>query len=213
MLLLAGCGSGSSSTLTTTAAASATVSSSTSTTTTSSSSGTPHSSSPRNPTPRQSSRAVSGALSQFAACIRKQGVNLPGPNKANRGPLFNTKGVNTTSVKFKAAELKCRSALLRAFHVHPGGSKVGTAEATSGSTGHTKASPAPKLKVKVPAVIAHDLEHFTACMREHGITSFPEPEGASFNMGHLHLDTKSTQYKAAEKTCEPILQAAFSQKG
>jgi hypothetical protein len=65
-------------------------------------------------------------------------------------------------------------------------------------------------KVKVPPAIAHDLERFTACMREHGVSNYPEPEGATFNTGHLHLDTKSAQYKAAEKKCEPILQAAFA---
>jgi hypothetical protein len=65
-------------------------------------------------------------------------------------------------------------------------------------------------KVKVPPAIAHDLKRFTACMREHGVSNYPEPEGAGFNIGHLHLDTKSAQYKAAEKKCEPILQAAFA---
>jgi len=209
--LLAGCGSSSktSSTSTNASAATTTTGATGTTTTGAKVAKGPNAGHFKRAGARVSSPAVKGALSQFAACIRKQGVNLPGPNKAGRGPLFNTKGVNTTSVKFKAAELKCRSALLRAFHVHPGAGKVGTAEATSGSTGHTKAPPAPKLKVKVPPKVAHALEHFTACMREHGIANFPEPEGASFNLSHTHVDPKSAQYKAAEIKCNPILNAAF----
>jgi hypothetical protein len=44
-------------------------------------------------------------------------------------------------------------------------------------------------------------------MHEHGITNFPEPEGASFNVSHVSLDRGSAQFKAAEKACNPILQA------
>jgi hypothetical protein len=44
-------------------------------------------------------------------------------------------------------------------------------------------------------------------MREHGITNFPEPEGANFNVSHVSLDRGSAQFKAAEKACDPILQA------
>jgi len=44
-------------------------------------------------------------------------------------------------------------------------------------------------------------------MREHGIAGFPEPEGASFNVGNLHVDMKSAQYKAAEGACDQILMA------
>jgi hypothetical protein len=64
--------------------------------------------------------AGKGALAQFAACMSQNGVKIPAPNTSGRGPIFNTKGVDTTSAKFKAAELKCRAALLRAFHIHPG---------------------------------------------------------------------------------------------
>jgi hypothetical protein len=63
--------------------------------------------------------AGKGALAQFAACMSQNGVKIPAPNTSGKGPIFDTKGVDTTSAKFKAAELKCRNALLRAFHVHP----------------------------------------------------------------------------------------------
>jgi hypothetical protein len=44
-------------------------------------------------------------------------------------------------------------------------------------------------------------------VREHGITNFPEPEGASFNTNHVSLDRGSAQFKTADKACDSILQA------
>ncbi len=153
--------------------------------------------------------AAKQAFTKFATCIRANGVNFPLPNTSGKGPIFSAKGVDIRSAKFKAAEVKCRGDLLHALRAQRGSVKTpGTAGAT-GSAGQTKASPAPKLKVKVPPKIAHAFEHFTACMREHGITDYPEPEGASFNTTHSHLDSSSAQYKAAEKKCNPILNAAF----
>jgi len=153
--------------------------------------------------------ALKRAFTKFATCMRESGVNFPLPNTSGKGPIFSAKGVDIRSAKFKAAELKCRGDLLNAFRAQRGASKVGTTGATSGSTGQTKASPAPKLKVKVPPKVTHALQQFTTCMREHGVTSYPEPEGASFNLSHTHVDTKSAQYKAAETKCNPILNAAF----
>jgi hypothetical protein len=60
------------------------------------------------------------ALTKFAACLRQNGVNLPPPNTSGKGPVFSTKGINTSSPQFKAAEIKCRSTLL-------GGLRSGTA--------------------------------------------------------------------------------------
>jgi hypothetical protein len=39
--------------------------------------------------------------------MRKNGVNLPKPNTSGKGPIFNTKGIDTTSASFKAADAKC----------------------------------------------------------------------------------------------------------
>jgi hypothetical protein len=153
--------------------------------------------------------AAKQAFTKFATCMRANGVNFPLPNTSGKGPIFSAKGLDIRSAKFKAGEVKCRGDLLHAFRAQRGSVKTpGTAGAT-GSAGQTKPSPAPKLKVKVPPKIAHAFENFTACMREHGITNFPEPEGASFNTTHVHLDSGSAQYKAAEKACNPILNAAL----
>jgi hypothetical protein len=54
-------------------------------------------------------------LTRFAACMRENGVNLPAPNTSGNGPIFDTKGLNTTSSKFAKAQAKCRSALRGAF--------------------------------------------------------------------------------------------------
>ena len=43
--------------------------------------------------------------------MRENGVNLPAPNTSGKGPVFNTKGINTSSTAFKSAESKCRSDL------------------------------------------------------------------------------------------------------
>ena len=153
--------------------------------------------------------ALKRAFTKFATCMRANGVNFPLPNTSGKGPIFSAKGVDVRSTKFRAAEVKCRGDLLGAFAHRRDAGKTLRIVGSHGSAGQTKTSPAPKLKVKVPPKITHALQHFTACMREHGITDYPEPEGASFNMSHTHIDTKSTQFKAAEKKCNPILNAAF----
>jgi hypothetical protein len=153
--------------------------------------------------------ALKRAFTKFATCMRANGVNFPLPNTSGKGPIFSAKGVDVRSTKFRAAEVKCRGDLLGAFAHRRDAGKTLRIVGSHDSAGQTKTSPAPKLKVKVPPKITHALQHFTACMREHGITDYPEPEGASFNMSHTHINTKSAQYKAAETKCNPILNAAF----
>ena len=54
-------------------------------------------------------RAAGGGrrLAKFAACMRKNGVKLPAPNTSGKGPIFDTKGIDTNSAKFNAADVKC----------------------------------------------------------------------------------------------------------
>ena len=68
---------------------------------------------------RFNSSAVKQALAKFATCMRENGVNVPAPNTSGKGPIFNTKGLNTTSTTFKNAETKCRSDLLGSFRASP----------------------------------------------------------------------------------------------
>jgi hypothetical protein len=51
------------------------------------------------------------AFARFAVCMRKNGIDLPEPNTTGKGPLFDTKGIDTASPQFKAAAKKCRFAL------------------------------------------------------------------------------------------------------
>jgi hypothetical protein len=64
--------------------------------------------------------AYLAALTKFAACMRENGVNVPAPNTSGNGPIFDTKGIDTSSAQFKTAESKCRVDLASAFHRGPG---------------------------------------------------------------------------------------------
>jgi hypothetical protein len=79
---------------------------------------------------RFNSPAVKAAYTKFAACMRENGVNLPEPNTSGKGPVFNDKGLKLSSPTFRAAERKCRNALLEAFRARPG-----AAGATTGKAG------------------------------------------------------------------------------
>ncbi len=77
----------------------------------------------------------SKTLAKFSACMRENGVNLPAPNTSGKGPVFNTKGLNTSSAAFKSAESKCRSDLGAAAGGGPpsgGGEPPSGGEAPSG---------------------------------------------------------------------------------
>ncbi|HSZ04653.1 MAG TPA: hypothetical protein VK778_05555 [Solirubrobacteraceae bacterium] len=67
-----------------------------------------------------SSPAAKAALAKFAACMREDGVNVPAPNTSGKGPVFDTKGLDTSSAAFKTAESKCSSDLRGAFRARPG---------------------------------------------------------------------------------------------
>jgi hypothetical protein len=74
----------------------------------------------RGPRIKFNSPAIKAALVKFAACLRANGVNAPEPNTSGTGPIFNTKGLNTSSATFRTAESKCRSDLVGAFRARPG---------------------------------------------------------------------------------------------
>ncbi len=65
--------------------------------------------------PRANNRAFRQALVKFADCMRENGVKLPEPNNSGTGPIFNTKGIDTASTQFRAAERKCSTSLRGAF--------------------------------------------------------------------------------------------------
>ncbi len=50
-------------------------------------------------------------FAKFAQCMRSNGIKLPAPNTSGTGPIFNTKGIDTNSAAFKAADVKCAKEL------------------------------------------------------------------------------------------------------
>ena len=50
-------------------------------------------------------------FAKFAECMRKNGIDLPAPNTSGNGPVFNTKGIDTSSAEFKAANATCMKEL------------------------------------------------------------------------------------------------------
>jgi hypothetical protein len=65
------------------------------------------------------------SLAKFATCMRENGVDVPEPNTSGNGPVFNTKGLETNSVKFRTAEAKCRAVLRASFRPPAGGAGAG----------------------------------------------------------------------------------------
>jgi hypothetical protein len=79
---------------------------------------------------RIKNHAFQTALAKFASCLRENGINVPVPNTSGNGPVFDTKGINTSSAQFKAAEVKCQPVLRAAFRQ---GAVTGGAGAAPGS--------------------------------------------------------------------------------
>jgi hypothetical protein len=89
--------------------------------------------------------AAGGAerFAKFAACMRKNGVKLPQPNTSGKGPIFNTKGIDTTSASFKAADAKCVREL-RPSSAQPGGQGApGGTQGAPGAPGGAATGEAP----------------------------------------------------------------------
>ena len=66
-------------------------------------------------------------LERFAACMRRNGVNVGEPNTSGKGPVFAAKGLNTGGAKFKAAAAELpdslAGALTKSNRAHPGTSR------------------------------------------------------------------------------------------
>ncbi len=80
------------------------------------------------------------ALAKFATCMRENGVNIPAPNTSGSGPIFSTKGIDTTSAQFKTAETKCSGDLRAGFR---GGAGVHRAPGGPGAAGPSGAPGGP----------------------------------------------------------------------
>jgi hypothetical protein len=161
--------------------------------------------------------ALNRALGSFAACLSRNGVHLPSAGRSRTAPALTLNGVDTKSPAYRKALAACVSVINAALKA---GTKArpGSASSSVGgpATGASPRSPGPSSRSAapprlppgaVPASVTAGYERFTACMRSNGVPGFPEPTGASFDLSGTNLNPKSPQYKAAEKTCDPILMA------
>ncbi len=71
---------------------------------------------------RLTSPAYRQALAKLGECMRAHGVNVPAPNTSGNGPVFDTKGIDTSSQQFKTAQQACSSIVRSALPRPPAGS-------------------------------------------------------------------------------------------
>jgi hypothetical protein len=121
-------------------------------------------------------------LLAYAQCMRSHGISDfpdPTPNPSGTGGGFNFSGSGNNDLSprnptFKAANQACQSLL-------PGGSQTPTQSAR---------------EIAAAVELAH-------CMRSHGVSEFPDPNGdGAFDLSHL--DTTSPAFGSALKTCRSL---------
>jgi hypothetical protein len=134
---------------------------------------------------------------KFAQCMRNHGVsNFPDnaitvtPQGGFRMRLTTGSGVNPRSPQFQSATQACRGYLPH---------------------GDAGTGPSPKSEDK--------LLKYSQCMRDHGVTNFPEPNssgqvqvifGKGPNAPAGSINPNSPQYQAAAKACRKLQPGGFS---
>jgi hypothetical protein len=125
-------------------------------------------------------KAENGA--RFSACMRSHGVrNFPDPSSGGGLTIGPNSGIDPNSATFKAAEKACEKLL----DIKP-------------------PSAAEQAKMQEQAL------KFSACMRSHGVPTFPDP---TFSDGRAQLkidsksglDPRSPAFQAAQKACQSLL--------
>jgi hypothetical protein len=81
---------------------------------------------------RFNSPAFKQALAKFATCMKENGVNVPKANTSGAGPIFSSKHLDTSSLKFKDAEARCRGDLSGALRGTPGARSAPGSPPTAG---------------------------------------------------------------------------------
>lgn len=119
---------------------------------------------------------------KFSSCMRSHGVpRFPDPSSSGAMSIGRGSGIDPNSPKFRAAQTACEKLL-------PNG-------------GQPTAAQQARMQQQALA--------FSACMRSHGVPSFPDP---SFSGGHVQLsikggsgtgiDPRSPKFQAAQKACQ-----------
>jgi hypothetical protein len=121
----------------------------------------------------------------YSACMRSHGVpKYPDPDSEGRILLEARpgSGIDPESAQFKAAAKACE--------------KLAPREGNA-------PSPAQQAKDR------KQMLKFAACMRSHGLRTFPDPKvsggGVSLSLRNTGLDPDSPQFKTAEKACETLI--------
>lgn len=130
------------------------------------------------PAPQQANHAGKSTYQQavaFAKCMRAHG-DPSWPDPGPQGAFPNDNGsLDKSSPQYKKAHTACRE-------LEPGGPD--------------------------PAVFQQDYKKelkYSACMRQHGITNFPDPKmdqhGVGITVDGRKVDVKSPQFAAADRAC------------
>jgi len=137
--------------------------------------------------PEESSASAQQKMVKFSQCMRTHGEpEFPETTEGGiRIQNHNGHGPNPESSRFQAAEKAC--------------SKYAP----------SKVAPSPAQQAKAQESVLK----FSACMRSHGVPSFPDPEfhsgggGVRVRIGGKGsgIDPNSPQFKAAQKTCQSNL--------
>lgn len=134
------------------------------------------------------------SLLAYSTCMRSHGVpNFPDPSSTGGIPKEELRQLGISQSQLNTANRACQ-------HLIPAG------ESLSGQTPRT-----------IPAQDQRDYLKAAACMRSHGITSFPEP---AFQNGQVefprleHLvDINSPQFRAAVKICQKDIPPGLPDSG
>ena len=118
-------------------------------------------------------------MQKFASCMRKNGVpNFPDPSSNGSITIGSSSGINPDSPAFRKAQEACRK------YTPNGGQPP---------------SPAQQAQMQAQAL------KFSACMRAHGVTKFPDPQfsggRASLRIGGSGIDPSSPIFRAAQQAC------------
>lgn len=122
---------------------------------------------------------------KFSQCMRAHGVsNFPDPSSDGSIQIGPSSGISPSSSTFQSAQQACQKLI--------GGGKP--------------PSPADQAKAKEAAL------HFSACMRGHGITDFPDPVFSNGGVGisiRAHpgsdLNPSSSAFQNAQRACQGFL--------
>jgi hypothetical protein len=120
-------------------------------------------------------------IAQFASCMRSHGEpNFPDPNAQGVLSISSKSGIDPSSPQFQSAQRACSKYL---------------------PNGGQPPSPAQQAKMQAAAL------KFSACMRSHGVPTFPDPQFGNGNI-RIHIgpgsgiDPQSPQFQAAQKACQ-----------